>query len=311
MAGNNGNTFPLGQFNSSYQQIHDAVDMGALNGGFPMILSGMDFRPALSYQMTARTFEVQITLSATSVTSAAMSTTFTANFGTQTSVVLPFTRVNLPAGGGNGSNPNATLWKFPFTTIFPYAASNGNLCWDWRQRSSTSNASTFFDSTSTTPTTPITKSVGTGCTATGQTTAATANLTLSAPNLVAALANGRATSPAFVALGTMRTVTPLWCGTLYVAPAIIAGGITDSSGGWTVGTFPASTLSVSPYAELFMQYAFADAGVSGGVGLSNYAVGGGPPNGTLYVARLWNNTSSTEITGSKAKNGLIVSFVTL
>lgn len=314
-AANSGNTFPLGRTSASYQQIHDSVDMGALNGGQPMILGGMHFRPAKSYSMTARSFEVQITLSVTNVTAASMSTTFASNLGASTSVVLPYTKMSLPAGAGNGSNPNAPLWKFPFKNIFIYSAASGNLCWDWRQRNSTSTTNTFFDYTSLNPTNATLASVGTGCTATGQTSPATSNITPSGSNLVAGLANGRASSPAFAVLGLSRLPTPLWCGTLHVVPAIILGGVTDSSGTWNAATFPSSTLSFAPYREVFMQYAFGDAGLTGGVGLSNYAVGGPPANGKKYIARLWNvSTSSgaeTATTGSKALNGLVTMFTIL
>ncbi|MCA8956845.1 MAG: hypothetical protein KDC87_12280 [Planctomycetes bacterium] len=313
--GNSNNTFPLGRVSASYQQIHDAADMGALNSHAAMVISGMHFRPAASYSITARAFDVQVTLSTTSVTSAAMSTTFSANLGTNTTVVLPYTNFNLPAGAGTGGDPNAPLWKFPFTTIYPYNAASGNLVWDWRQKNSTSTTSAFFDFVSNVPTVPITKSVGDGCTATGQTSAATSDLTPSGSNIVASLSNGRASSPAFAAIGLSRAYAPLWCGTLWVNPIIVAAGATDSTGSWTLATFPSSVLNFPSYTEVFLQYAFADAGLAGGVGLSNYAVGASPPNGSTYISRLWNvstaNGSETATTGSKAKNGLVTMFTIL
>ena len=132
---------------------------------------------------------------------------------------------------------------------------------------------------------------------------------------VAKLTNGRANSATFLAFGTARTSQALWCGTLYVVPAIVVGGSTDASGTWAAATVPSSVLSFSPYAEAYLQYAFADAGLASGIGLSNLAVGGAPANGKRYIERLWNisgsNGAESATTGSKANNGLVTTFTTL
>jgi hypothetical protein len=311
--GNSNNTYPLGRVSASYQQIHDAVDMAALNGGQSVILTGMQFRPAQAYTITARTLEAQITLSATTKTAATMSTTFSANFGSKSTVVLPYTKVALPAGKGINGNPNAILWKFPFKTIYPYSHKNGNLLWDWRHKNSTSGTSAFFDFVSNIPTTATIASVGTGCTATGQTSPATASIVTSGSNYVARLSNARANSPAFAAVGLTRAPRSLWCGTLYIVPLIVLGGTTDATGTWDVATAPTSVLLGSKsYSEAFMQYAFADAGVAGGIGLSNYAVAAPPAHGKKYIERLWRvsgtNGAETATTGSKSNSGLITTF---
>jgi hypothetical protein len=312
---NSANTFPLGRVSASYQQVHDAVDMAALRGGQSMILSGMEFRPAKSYAIAARSFDVQITLSATSTTAATMSTTFSANFGPNPTIVLPYTNMNLAAGQGTNGNPNATLWKFPFKSIFIYAPSSGNLLWDWRHKNSTSNTNAFFDYVASNPTALTLGSAGKGCTATGQSGPATSTIATSGSNLVATLTNGRASSAALLVFGRLRTQLLLGCTNLYVLPEVLVAGSTDGSGTWNAVTSPSSVLAVMPYREAFVQYAFADSGLPGGFGLSNYAVGGAPANGSRYIERLWNvsasNGSETATTGSKANNGLVTTFTIL
>jgi hypothetical protein len=273
---------------ASYQQIHDAVDVGALNARLPLVMTGMEFRPANSYVIAARQFDVQITLSVTSVSAATMTTTFTANFGPASSVVLPYTTMNLPAGAGVGANPNPPLWKFPFKSVFVYAPATGNLCWDWRHRNSNNYINTFIDYVAGQPSgVPVTNSLGTGCTATGQSAPARANFGISGANLVASLANGTASASVILGIGLVRSPVALFCGTLHFAPLIVVGGTTDVTGAWGAGSFPTTVLNVQPYTEVFMQYGFADAGLPGGVGLSNLAVGAAPANRGKHVSRVW------------------------
>ena len=315
-AGNSANTFPMRGLSASYQQIHDSADMRVLNGGRPMILSGMHFRPARAYAIPARKFDVQITLSVTQVTAATMSRTFASNLGSKSTIVLPYTSMNLPAGVGKNGNPNKPLWRFPFKNIFVYTASTGNICWDWRHKNSNAYATTYMDFVSgTSSSVPVIGSGGTGCTATGQTVPATANLTASSTNLFAQLNNGRAGSASVLSLGLARSPAPLWCGTLYSAPLVMVFGSTNASGSWTAGTFPASTLSFQPYAEITMQYAFADSKLVGGVGLSNYAVGAPPAHRGKYVSRVWllGNAAGFEkgTSGSVGRNNGLVTMFTM
>jgi hypothetical protein len=273
----------------------------------------MGFRPAGALAIDARSCEAQITLSATKTTAANMSTTFSANFGPAKTVVLPYTKLSLPAGFGTGGNPNAVLWQFPFKEIFAYSAANGNLLWDWRHKDSTSTTGAF-DFVSFAPTTPTLASRGTGCTATGQSSPATSTIVLWSNMCLAKLANGRANSPVFAAIGMQRSGGALWCGNLYVVPQFVVGGVTNAAGMWSALTFPASTLSFTPYAEAYVQYAIADENLAGGVGLSNYSIGGPPANGSRYICRVWNVSTTdgaqTATTGSRINGGggLITTF---
>ena len=98
--GNYNNTYPFSGVSAHYQQIHDAVDMRALNGGNTMLMVALGFRPAATQTINARTWDVQLSMSSTTVNAASMSATFSANVTTTPTVVLPYTKVNAPAGQG-------------------------------------------------------------------------------------------------------------------------------------------------------------------------------------------------------------------
>ncbi|MCA8956218.1 MAG: hypothetical protein KDC87_09090, partial [Planctomycetes bacterium] len=63
--GNTNNTYPWYGLSACYQQVHDAVDMAALNGRQTMVISGVEFRPAANYSIAARSWNAQITLGIT------------------------------------------------------------------------------------------------------------------------------------------------------------------------------------------------------------------------------------------------------
>ncbi|MCA8954630.1 MAG: hypothetical protein KDC87_01070 [Planctomycetes bacterium] len=318
--GNTNNTYPFYGASSTYQQIHDAVDMAALNGRQPMVLNGMEFRPAATFNIPARSWNAQITLGVTTQTAATMSTTYASNFTSTPTIVLPYTNLSGAAGKGVGSTvPNAWLWRFPFTTIFPYVAAQGNLCWEWRHNNATATVTPLDAMSSSYAGSPtVTSNFGTGCTATGRSSPASASLTIAGGNITAALKDGASSAAAFLAIGLVRSNTSIgWCAPLYTAPAILVGGSTDAAGAWTAGTAPTSVLTAPSYAEIYTQYAFADAGLSSGIGLSDLAGVGTAANGGLYCARLYTiNTSGnggeTATTGTKTSQyGLVTGFTTL
>ncbi|MCB9868823.1 MAG: hypothetical protein H6837_03145 [Planctomycetes bacterium] len=320
-SGNTNNTYPFYGISSSYQQIHDAIDMAALNGRQPMVLNGMEFRPSSTFSIPARSWNAQITLGITTQTAATMSTTYSANFTSTPTIVLPYTNLSGAAGKGVGSTvPNAWLWRFPFTTIFPYVAAQGNLCWEWRHNNAPSVTSSPLDAMSSSfsgsPT--VTSNYGTGCTATGRSSPASASLTIAGGNITAALTDGASSAAAFLAIGLNRSTTSIgWCAPLYTAPVILVGGATDAAGAWTAGTAPTSILTAPSYAEIYTQYAFADAGLSSGIGLSDLAGVGTAANGGQYCARLYTintagNGGETATSGAKtAQYGLVTGFTTL
>lgn len=318
LGGNSNNTFPFQGVSSSYQQVHDAVDLAALNGGAPMVISGMHFRPARTFTIPARSWECQITLSVTSTTAATMSTTYSANLGPTPKIVVPYTRFSLPAGRGTNSNPNPPLWKFPFKNIFPYFSVTGNLCWDWRQRNAGTRTTSPMDAVrGTLGAVMAAPNFGTGCTATGRSAAAKANVNVAGGNITMGLTNGAASAAAFLAIGLRRVPVSIgWCAPIYTTPQILIGGTTDAGGSWRAATTPSSVLTITPYTEVYAQFAFADAGLAAGLGLSDLGIVTSPPNGGSYVSRVWTigstNGSETATTGSIGRNyGLVTMFTVL
>lgn len=283
--------------------------MAALNGRQTMVISGVEFRPAANYSIAARSWNAQITLGITTQTAATMSTTYSANFTSPPTIVLPYTNVTGPAGQGAGSTvPNAWLWKFPFKSIFPYSAAQGSLCWQWQHNNAATVVGTFMDSMNFTFTggATVLPNFGTGCTATGKSAPAAASLTIAGSNITAALSNGASSAAAFLAIGLSRATTSIgWCAPLYTAPLILVGGATDAGGTWNAGSAPTSVLTAAAYAEIYTQYAFADSGLSSGIGLSDLAGVGTAANGAKYATRVYTintagNGGENAVSGSKS-----------
>jgi len=315
--GNSNNTYPFRGVSSHYQQIHDATDMMSLHGGGVQIMTHMGFRPASTFNIPARQWDVQISLSPTTVTAAAMSTTFSANATTTPTVVLPYTTLKAAAGKGLGSTvPNKILWSFPFKQLYIYTPGPGrNLLWEWQSKNGGTQITTPMDACSGT-TRPVLRgaSIGSGCTPTGKTLPAQAQVTV-AGTASLSLANAAASAQALLWIGVQRTnlTGPGWCSTLYLNPLIVVAGNTNSAGTWNAASVPASSLPATRYWEAFAQFGFADKGLVGGFGLSNMAVFSGPANRGHHVSRLYRlsgaNGSETAATGSRGTTyGLITMF---
>jgi hypothetical protein len=257
----------------------------------------------------------------TSTTAATASATFSANLGPNPKVVIPYTRFSTPAGAGTGGNPNAPLFNFPFANIFPYfAIPNNNLCWDWRQRNAGSNTSTPMDAVSGNAalgSVLVPPGFGTGCTATGRSSAAAANVALSGPNVTVGLSDGASSASAILAIGLTRSTFGVgWCTDLYTNPLVLLAGSTDSSGTWNAGTVPTTALTFAPYAEIYAQFAFTDAGLPAGLGLSDLGTVTSPSNGGKYVTRVFSigsaNGNETATSGTVGRNyGVVTMFRTL
>jgi hypothetical protein len=314
--GNSNNTYPFYGASAHYQQIHDATDMAALNGGSVMIMTHIGFRPAATYAIAARQWDVQISLSSTSVNASAASTTFSANVTSTPTVVLPYTTLNAPAGQGVGSAvPNPILWSFPFKTIYFYTPTPGNnLLWEWQSKNATSTSTPMDACSGTTSPAPRTgPNVGTGCTATGMSSPAQAQATISGSTASLALANGAASAKALLLVGAQRnTLAGPWCSSLQVNPLAAVAGTTDSTGAWKA--LSTSSLPTGFYWEAFCQFAFADKGLSGGFGLSDMATFAGAGNVGKYVTRVYSLSSTSQgyennTSGSMSKSfGLVTMF---
>jgi len=319
-AGNYNNTYPFSGISARYQQIHDAVDMGALNGGGALIMVGLGFRPNGTQTIAARTWDVQLSLSPTTVSAAAMSATFSANVTTTPTVVLPYTKVNAPSGKGTGTTvPNTILWDFPFKSLFIYSPAAGrNLLWEWQSKNSTF-AYTFMDACQkpTSTSSATTASLGTGCTATGRSSPAQAQAMISTSTASLSLVNAAASAQALLWIGIRRSTVsaPGWCSSLYLSPLVSVGGTTDSNGTWNAASVPAATLNTTPYWEAFGQFGFADKGLAGGFGLSDMAVFAAPCHYGTYLSRLWflsgANGGESATTGALGPNTGLVSMFTI
>jgi len=318
--GSSNNTYPFIGISAHYQQIHDATDMMSLHGGGVQIMTHIGFRPASSYNIPARQWDLQISLSPTTVNAASMSTTFSANATTTPTAVLPYTTTKAPAGKGLGTAvPNKILWSFPFKQLFIYTPGPGrNLLWEWQSKNGTSYTSTPMDACSGT-TRPATRTanLGSGCTPTGKTMPAQAQALIAGGTASLSLINAPASTQALLWVGVRRAslTGPGWCGSLYLNPLVAVAGNTNSGGTWNAASVPAASLPATRYWEAFAQFGFADKGLVGGFGLSDMAVFAGPANRGHYASRLWKlgNTSGNEnaTTGSRGVRYGVVTMFTI
>jgi len=315
--GNGANTFPFRGISAHYQQIHNANDMGRLNGGGVLVMSAIGFRPGRTYAIAARQWDLQISLSPTSVNAASMSTTFSANATTTPTAVLPYTKISAPAGAGTSTTvPNKILWSFPFKSLYIYSPLTGkHLLWEWQSKNGNAYVITFMDACSGTNS-PVARvaSLGNGCTATGKTSPAQAQGFINTTSASLTLANAPASTQALLWVGVQRIglTGPGWCSSLYVNPLLAVAGTTDSTGTWRAVSVPASSLPSTSYFEAFAQFGFADKGLAGGFGLSDMAAFAGPPHMGKYASRLWvvsnANGHENDAVGSR---GLTFGLVTL
>ena len=318
--GNSGNTIPWWGGSATYQQVHDAGDLAWV---FPLpvgIIRGISFRADNTYTLVGRTLDAQVTMGITPVTAASASTTFASNLGPQPMVTLPYTSVNLPPVS-SVSVPNPQGWFIPFTVPFIYIPQNGNLCWELRTKNSTTNAVSYCDATS--GSAPVAPSfgplLGAGCTATGQTQPATIGLrsmVLASGSFVNRLDYARASSAAAMVIGATRQnlVLPGMCAGLETVPLVSVNGTTDATGTWNSSLLLGSLVSL-PRATVYTQFAFGDAGLPYGFGLSPCSPVTLPGASTYGVTRIWavasssgqgNETATVGTTG--VGYGLVVGF---
>lgn len=315
--GNSNNTYPFQQVSARYQQIHDATDMMALNGGGVLVMTHMGFRPAATFNIPAKQWDVQITLSPTAIPASQASTSFSANVTSTPTVVLPYTTLKAPGGIGAGGSPNPILWSFPFRIPYIYAPGpNRNLLWEWQHKNGGAAATTPMDACSGTvrPAPKAGPNAGQGCTATGKTSPAQAQATVSGSTASLSLVNAAASANALLWVGVRRTtLSGPWCSSLYLNPLVAVAGTTNSAGTWNAAS--TSSLSTTVYWEAFAQFAFADSGLPGGFGLSDMAAFAGPANRGHYVMRLYalgaTNGTENATTGSRGLSYGVITMFTI
>jgi hypothetical protein len=113
---------------------------------------------------------------------------------------------------------------------------------------------------------------GTGCLATGQAQAAgigTRSLDVPTGAFVHQLVRGPATAPAAMVMGAVAQVLtlPNLCSSLETVPILNFSGSTDAAGSWNLALGFGSLLGY-PGAKVYAQFAFVDAGLPYGFGLS-------------------------------------------
>jgi hypothetical protein len=320
--GNSNNTIPFWAASGTYQQVHDAADMLAMNNGAPIIMNAIGFRKdgGGSTVTVARTLDVQITVGITSLNSTTAGNDFATNLGPTPTVVVPYTSVNIPALSPV-SIPNPTAFSIPFAAPFPFPATpTNNFCWEMRHRNSTSSAFMSMDVQSGTSVTSAL--VGTGCIVTGQTLPAsitTRSWSLSTGVYRNVMTRAPATTPATFFLGVqpMQITLPGLCGTLEFLPLANISGVTTAAGEFDVTISPGRSFIGMPSVSLYGQFVFADATLPLGLGLSDASrlTSAIPALSARFYAAPSSggagNETATTATGSTRNYGLVTIFSTL
>ena len=319
--GNSNNTIPFWATSGTYQQVHDAADMLAMNNGAPIIMNAIGFRKDASTTVTAaRTWDVQFTVGITPLNSTTAGTDFATNLGPTPTIVVPYTSINIPSLTPI-STPNPVGFSVPFTAPFPFPASpTNNFCWEMRHRNASSAANMAMDVQSGTSVTSAL--VGTGCTVTGQ--ALPASITTRSWALATGvyrnvMTRAPATTPATFFLGVqpMQITLPGLCGTLEFLPLANISGVTDAAGALDVTINAGRSFVGTPSVSLYGQFVFADATLPLGLGLSDASRLTSPIpalSARFYTAPSGGgagNETATTATGSTRSYGLVTIFSTL
>lgn len=320
--GNTGNTIPWWAGSATYQQVHNANDLIWVFPAPVALIRGLSFRCDATYSLTARTMDAQVTLGTTPVTAATATSTFANNLGPTPMVTLPYSPINLPPVSSGATLPNPQAWFFPFAVPYVYVINNGNLCWELRIKNSSSNATSYTDAASAaSPNANFMPLVGAGCTATGQTLAATIGartLVVASGAFLNRLDYGAMSAPAAMVFGATRQQLSLpgLCSSLETAPLVSLGGTTDALGTWSL-SLTLGSLTAFPRATVYTQFAFADAGLAYGFGLSTCSPVTLPGTTTFGMTRIYavpsNSGQGNEnaTTGSLGANyGLVTGFDT-
>ena len=318
--GDSNNTIPWRAGSATYQQIHNASDLAWVFPGPVAIIRGISFRPASTYTLIGRSLDAQITLSATTVSSTTATATFATNLGPSPTVTLPYTTITLP-NAPSTAVPNPQTWFFPFQTPFPYSLTAGNLCWEMRTKNSTSTVSSFTDAaTIPTPNACFMPLLGSGCIATGQTQPATIgvrSLAVATGAFTNQLDRGAISAPAAMVLGLVAQplTLPSLCAALETVPVLSFNGTTDALGTWNLG-LTLGNLSALPRSNVYAQFAFADANLPYGFGLSACSPVTLPgPTSTFSAVRIYvapsqgGQGNENALTGTVGMNyGLVTGF---
>lgn len=246
---------------------------------------------------------------------ASITTTFASNYDTAgATVVLPATTVNLPAMPAKPTTPPAAFTaSIPFATPYIYTAQKA-LVWEWVMTSSSTTASYVMDAHSGAATlTGAQTALGTGCTATGQTSPMTADasLTTTATNIsyTASTTFGRANSAGATLIGTNNpnAAFPICNGTLYTNALVTVPALSDANGAFTTGALAFSYSPALNGMKVYTQTYTADAAQGPIPAAVSNGVESIIPALPQQYARIYASGNATATTGSL---GLAYSVVT-
>jgi len=320
--GGGGNTIPFWSTSGTYQQIHDYDDMVRAGRGGPIVMKAIGFRPTANATLTGRTWELQLNIGNTTVSSQNMSTTFSTNLGTAPKRVVgdqqnPFHKISFSSVTGSGT-PTQPGVIIPFTAAHIYVPVKGtHFCWEWRHKNASLNTTMSIDAIQGSSHRGLIKpSVGTGCS--GATSSVGFVLSRIAISFKASLIGAPASAKALMMVGLQKkqTILPGWCANLETVPLLHVFGNADSTGRWDY-VAPMSVFAGIPTFEMQVQYAFADNRQPLGIGLSDLGVYQTPLPGAHNISRAYKSTAystsngdetATTATGTTVSYGLVVAF---
>ncbi|MGE0141939.1 MAG: hypothetical protein AB7I19_03175 [Planctomycetota bacterium] len=307
--GNTNNTIPWWSLSATYQQIHDAPDLAVAFGSPIAVITSLNFRKdgGLSSSIAGRSIDAQITLGTTTISALTATTDFATNLGPSPQVGLAYTTVSLP-GLSNSSLPNPIGWSLPLTTPYVYASPTGNLCWELRFTNGSGSANAAMDAVS--RSNSVNNGLlGAGCAATGQSNAATIgarSLSMTTGAWRNRLDNAAASSIAvqLIGFGAQQILLPGFCSNLEFLPVASAQSMTSATGQWD-STLTFGDLRDGPGLDILAQFAFLDAGLPGGVGLSNASSFSITPTSVRDITRIYAAPSQGGLGNELATNGTV------
>ncbi|MHC5071283.1 MAG: hypothetical protein ACYTGO_12445 [Planctomycetota bacterium] len=272
--GGSNNNAPFYAISSTYQQVHDAYNMGSAK-----ILKGMAFRNAGARAIAGRSWDMRLTLSHTTVTPQTVTSTFASNLGKLNTTIVFGSATGWKTFTFKGFTSTGTVnppaFTIPFSSPYVHISALGNLCWEWRHKNGTSTSLMPMDATPGRSHLGTPASTGKGCVATGRSAPATAAVTT--PSLATGyhyrldLTNAAASAKVIVAIGLTKSSQNFgWCTNLEVTPTVLLVGQSSAQGTWGF-QFPLSAVAGIPATNVHAQCGFGDTGLPGGLGLSNLA----------------------------------------
>ena len=291
--GTGGTQLPFSALSATYQQIHDFADMNQIA-----------FRPAFSNTLTGRSWDVQINVGNTKVSSQQITTTFSTNLGLAKRVVgnqqTPFQKISFSTVSGSTNLPNPVGVIVPFAVSNVYVPVKGtHFCWEWRHKNASSTKAMLVDTVqATTSRGVILPSVGAGCS--GAKASSSFIISRTSSSYKASLTNVPASTKALMMVGVQQkqTLLPGWCTNLEMVPLLHLFGNADGSGRWDY-VAPMTVFKNIPSFKMLTQYAFLDGRQPFRVGLSDMAVYQTPLSGAYNISRAYKGTAGGTVQGDE------------